>query len=114
MNDPEILRKKLMQFYATFYVIIFISLFYVRNFYFEKTYIFFAINLTWIPQIVHNAAFKNKLSFPLIYIFATSLNKIFVLVYFRTYKGNFLRFENDYIFTIFTLAFHVLTVKLLL
>ena len=100
-----------MQFYATFYIVIFVSLFYVRDFYFDKTYTFFAIGMTWIPQIVHNAVYKNRLSFPLLYIFITTINKIFVPLYYRTFKGNFLKFESDYSFTFLTIGFHFITVN---
>lgn len=98
MYDAAMIRKKLVQFYFTFYIIMFFSLFYVMRFYFDKTYIFYALLLTWMPQIIYNAIYKNRMSMPLINIFLNSLNKVLLPFYFRGCPDNFFQISHDYSF----------------
>jgi hypothetical protein len=98
LNDPIIMRKKLIQFYFVFYIVMFFSLFYVMKFYFEKKYIFCAICLTWIPQIIFNCITKNRISMPGVNILLTSINKMFLPFYFRGCPDNFFQFSYDYHF----------------
>lgn len=98
MNDQSLLRKKLVQFYLMFYLVMFFSLFYVMKFYFEKPYIFFAVIFTWIPQIIFNMIYKNRMSLPIMNILLTSLNKVFLPFYFRGCPQNFFQLKTDFYF----------------
>ena len=60
----------------------FFSLFYVLKFYFDKTWIFVAVSITWIPQILNNIYRKNKLSMPFMNILLISTNRLFLPVMF--------------------------------
>jgi transmembrane E3 ubiquitin-protein ligase len=113
-SDQAILRKKLIQFYFMFYVIMFFSLFYVMKFFFEKPYIFTAIVLTWIPQIIYNAIYKNRLSMPLMNIILMGVNKVFLPFYFRGCPENFFQLSHDYKFISICLVCLILEVKFLL
>lgn len=95
MNDPLILRRKLIQFYFMFYFIMFFSLFYVLKFYFDPPYIYFALIFTWLPQIIFNAIYKNKMSMPLINIVLTSLNKMFIPFYSRGCPENLFQIKSN-------------------
>ena len=97
-TDPIILRRKLMQFYFMFYFIMFFSFFFVLKFYFNKTYIIFALLFTWIPQIVYNVIYHNKISLPLSFIFIVCISRIFPSLYFRGYEHNFFELSPDYKF----------------
>lgn len=94
-SDPHLLRKKLVQFYFLFYLIMFFSLFYVMKFFFEKPYILIAISGTWIPQIIYNVIYNNRMSMPMINIILFSLNKMFLPFYFRGYPGNLFKLSTD-------------------
>jgi len=76
LPNPATMRKKLIKFYLIFYVFLFLSLFFVTKFYFEKTYIVIAVSLSWIPQIVHNLVKRNNVSMPLYSILMNSINKL--------------------------------------
>jgi hypothetical protein len=94
-SDPHLLRKKLVQFYFMFYLVMFFSLFYVMKFFFEKPYILIAISGTWIPQIVYNVIYNNRMSMPIINIVLLSLNKLFLPFYFRGYTDNLFKLSTD-------------------
>jgi hypothetical protein len=79
-QDPQAIRRKLVQFYFTFYVSMFVSLFYVLKFYFDKMWIFAAISVTWLPQIIKNVTSNNRLSMPLINIILFSVNRLVIPV----------------------------------
>ena len=100
ITDPLVLRRKLIQFYLFFYLIMFFCFLFVMKFYFDKIYILIEIVITWIPQIVYNSIYKNKVSFPIIYIILIDLNRIFPSLYFRCYSNNFFQFSPDYLFVI--------------
>ena len=103
ITDPLILRRKLIQFYLFFYLIMFFCFLFVMKFYFDKIYILFEIFITWIPQIAYNTIYKNKVSFPIIYILLIDLNRIFPSLYFRCYSNNFFELSPDYSFVIIIL-----------
>ena len=102
-NDQAALRKKLIQFYFAFYIVMFFSLFYVMKFFFVKPYIFTATLFTWVPQIIFNVIYKNKLSMPMLNIFLMGLNKIFLPFYFRGCPENFFKLSHDYSFILLCL-----------
>lgn len=97
LHDSMLLRRKLVQFYFVFYVIMFFSFFFVLKFYFDKTYVVIALLLTWIPQIVFNAYYQNKISMPILFIVITGLNRMFPSLYFRGYKHNFFDLSTDWL-----------------
>ena len=76
----------------------FFSLFYVMKFFFEKPYIFTAVIFTWVPQIIYNAIYKNRMSMPIMNILLTCLNKVFLPFYFRGCPDNFFQLSYDYSF----------------
>ena len=97
-TEAIILRRKLMQFYLNFYVIMFISFFYVLKFYFDKPYTLGLMCLTWLPQIMYNIYYQNKKSLPLVYYVSVIVSKMFPVVYFRGVKTNFFELSVDYWF----------------
>lgn len=97
-TEAIILRRKLMQFYLNFYVIMFISFFYVLKFYFDKPYTLGLICLTWLPQVMYNIYYQNKKSLPLVYYVTVIVSKMFPVVYFRGIKTNFFELSVDYWF----------------
>jgi hypothetical protein len=88
LNDINTIRKKLVKFYITFYVFLFLSLFFVTKFYFEEAYILLALIITWSPQIIYNSLYNNRVSLPLINIFLNTFNKILIPIYFRGCSQN--------------------------
>jgi len=86
LTNAQIIRKRLLRFYLTFYCCMFASLFFVMKFYFVKKYIFLAVGLTWIPQIIYNTIYKNNVSLPIISILMISLNRIFLPVSLYLYN----------------------------
>lgn len=95
LNDINVIRKKLVKFYITFYIFLFMSLFFVTKFYFEHTYILIAVCVTWTPQIIYNFIYNNQTSMPLINIFLNSFNKVLIPFYFRGYSQNIFNIKTD-------------------
>lgn len=95
INNPASIRSRLLKFYITFYVFLFMSIFFVTKFYFVKPYIIGAIAITWIPQIVHNFYNKNQASLPIIVIFTNTLNKVLIPLYFKGFKDNIFYLRTD-------------------
>lgn len=113
VTDPGIIRRKLIQFYFVFYIVMFLSLFYVLKFYFDKKYIFLAILLTWFPQIIYNRIYRNKMLMPGICILAFSLNKLLIPMYFRGSPDNFFQFSYDFGFVILSVGSMIAQIALL-
>ena len=59
--------------------------------YYSPPFILFSFILTWLPQIIFNILYKNRVSFPIIYIISVILNRIFPSFYLNYFKNNFLR-----------------------
>jgi hypothetical protein len=95
LNDANVIRRKLIKFYIIFYVFLFLSLFFVTKFYFEAPYILAAVIITWIPQIIHNAMYKNNSSMPLIALILITFNKILIPFYFRGCPKNLFQLKTD-------------------
>lgn len=100
LSDQVLVRKKLLQLYFVFYLVMFFSLFFLTKFYFNKSYAFLGVSLTWIPQIIHNIIYKNKISLPWVYVIFTSIYRLFIPCYFRGYVHNFFLISPDYVFII--------------
>ena len=98
LTDPLLVRKKLIQLYCVFYIVMFLSLFYVTKFYFSKPYVIFGVSMTWVPQIVYNIVNNNKVAMPWVYIIFTSFYRLYVPCYFRGNKHNFFLISPDYRF----------------
>jgi len=79
-SDTILLRRKLFRLYAIIYFSIFISIFFLMRFLFEKEFIFLGVFFTILPQIGHNLVEKNRICMPLLNIFLYSLNKLFLPV----------------------------------
>ena len=108
-----IIRQKLLKVYFTFYIIIFISLFFVIKFLFYKHFIIVGILVTWTPQICYNIYYQNKIALPWSYIILTSIYRLFIPCYFRCYKNNFLLISPDYILTFFIIILMILQIYIL-
>lgn len=111
INNATSLRRKLIQFYFTFYIVMFFALFYVMRFYFNKSYIFAAIMLTWLPQILYNFIYNNKRSMPLINIILMSINRVALPIYIRGFKDNIFQLRADIDFVLLFLICFILEVK---
>lgn len=109
LQDPMLLRRKLIQFYFIFYVIMFFSFFFVLKFYFDKIYVIMALLLTWIPQIIFNVYYHNKISMPIIFIIITDLNRMFPSLYFRGYKHNFFDLSTDWLLIFSSIVIMIMT-----
>jgi len=79
-SDSLNFRRILLRLHVVIYLFIFVSIFFVLKFLFEKQYLFLAICLTWLPQIVYNVISKNRLSMPMINVILYTLNKLFLPV----------------------------------
>lgn len=73
----------------------FVGLFFLTKFYFEKRYIYVSVFLTWTPQIIFNFFSKNYTSMPLINILIMSINKISIPFYFRLIDDNVFEIKPD-------------------
>jgi len=104
LNDMNNVRVKLIKFYITFYIFLFLSLFFVTKFYFEQVYIAIAVVVTWLPQIYYNVYYKNRSSMPVVNIILNTINKLFIPVYFRGYPKNIFKIKTDIQFMYFILG----------
>ena len=95
INDVLSYRKKIIQFCFIFYVTILFSFIFVMRCYYSPPFILFSFILVWLPQIIFNIYYKNRVSFPIIYIIGVVLNRIFPSFYFNSYENNFLRIPNN-------------------
>ena len=106
INDVLSYRKKMIQFCFIFYITILFSFIYVMKCYYSPPFILFSFILTWLPQIIFNILYKNRVSFPIIYIISVILNRIFPSFYLNYFKNNFLRIppnKNIAIISVITL-----------
>jgi hypothetical protein len=62
------------------------------------------LTITWIPQILHNAIYRNQTSIPLINIILNTLNKILIPIYFRGCPTNIFYVKTDMNFIYFCLG----------
>jgi len=83
--DSTIMRRELFRLYALIYFSIFISIFFLMKFLFDKQYILLAVCFTWLPQVAYNVFTKNRISMPLINIFFFTINKLFLPVKNKTF-----------------------------
>ena len=95
LNDPNVIRKKLIKFYMTFYILLFLFIFFISKFYFLPIYVNLALMMTWLPQIINNIIFKNQFSFPWINIILISINKLMIPLYFRASEHNIFYIKPD-------------------
>ena len=99
INDVLSYRKKMIQFCFIFYITILFSFIYVMKCYYSPPFILFSFIFTWLPQIIFNILYKNRVSFPIIYIISVILNRIFPSFYFlpllKVEKYNFYIDENE-------------------
>ena len=91
INDVLSYRKKIIQFCILFYITILFSFLFVMKCFYSPPFIIFSFVITWLPQILFNIYYKNRVSFPIIYIIGVLLNRIFPSFYFNYYENNFLR-----------------------
>ena len=93
------LRKKL-RFYICFYAFVFGSFFMLLKAYYDKTYITIMSVILWLPQIIFNCIRNNIVGLPFMYILITTLDRMFLPLYFRGYNKNLFRIRNDTTFII--------------
>ena len=113
LADINLIKRKLIQLYFTFYLGMFFSLFFVTKFFFYKPYIIFGILLTWTPQIIFNIYYNNRISLPWSYIILTSIYRLFIPCYFRLNKNNFFLISPDYTFSFFIISLMIFQIYIL-
>ena len=90
ITDVLVLRKTILQYCFAFYMVMLFTFIFVMKCYYSPPFILFTITITWIPQIIYNINYNNKVSFPLIYYIDIVLNRLFPSFYFNFFKDNFL------------------------
>lgn len=95
INDTLNYRKKLITFCFILYLLILFSFLFVAKFYYSPSFILFNFVMVWLPQIISNIYYKNRVSFPIIYNIGIIMNRIFPSFYFNFVKNNFLRIPNN-------------------
>ena len=90
INDVFVYRKKIIQFCFLFYITILFSFIFVMKCFYSPPFILFSFIFVWLTQIVFNIQYKNRVSFPIIYIISMILNRAFPSFYFNFYEDNFL------------------------
>ena len=95
ITDVLALRKKILQYCFSFYMVMLFTFIFVMKCYYSPPFILFTIIITWIPQIIYNVKNNNKVSFPLIYYIDVVLNRLFPSFYFNCFKGNFLKISTN-------------------
>ena len=95
INDALSYRKEIIKFCFILYISVLFSFLFVSKFYYSPTFILFSFIIIWLPQIIFNIYSKNRVSFPIIFIFGIILNRIFPSFYFNCVKDNFLRIPNN-------------------
>jgi len=95
INDTLYYRKQIIKFCFILHLLILFSFLFVAKFYYSPSFIFFNFIMVWIPQIIFNIYYKNRVSFPILYNISIILNRIFPSVYFNFVKNNFLRIPNN-------------------
>ena len=101
LNNPNIVKRKLISLYFKFYLGMFLSLLFVTKFFFNKLYIILGTILIWFPQIIYNIFYNNQISLPWSYIILTSIYRLYIPLYFRINSNNFLLISPDIPFSIF-------------
>ena len=114
INDVLTYRKKIIQFCLIFYVTILFSFIFVMKCYYSPPLILFSYIFTWLPQVLYNIYYKNRVSFPIIYIIGVILNRIFPSFYFNSFENNFLRFSTKNKFLVFQNILILLLLTLIL
>ena len=113
LNDTNLIRRKLTQLYVVFYLIMFFSLFFLIKIYFNKIFALIGISLTWLPQIIFNAIYNNKILMPFSYLILISIYRLFIPIYFRIYDDNFFFISPDYKFVFFALMIIIISILFL-
>ena len=111
-SDIITLRRRLLMFYCLLYLTLFIHLYYVMEFSFEKNYIIFGVFMTWLPQIIFNTWENNRQVLPFVSILLYSGNKLFLPIYFRGYEANIFHTKIDYEFCLVIIGIQMLMVKI--
>ena len=95
INDTLNYRKQIIKYCFILYLFILFSFLFAAKFYYSPTFIFFNFIMIWLPQIIFNIYYKNRISFPILYDISIIMNRIFPSVYFNFVKNNFLRIPNN-------------------
>jgi len=81
INDVLVFRKKIIQFCALFYMTILFSFLFVMRCFYSPPFILFSFIFVWLTQIIFNIQYKNRVSFPIIYLISMILNRSFPYIY---------------------------------
>ena len=92
--NQNLFRKKICMFYLIFYGSILFSYVYIREILIEYN-IFLFISF-WLFQIIYSTVYRLKPSYSKKYILISSINKIFIAVYLKGNKYNFLELKPNY------------------
>ena len=87
--------QKRMCYYSSFYILIFISFFFLSYLFVYYPAIAIITFLCLTPQIIYNVIYYNKYIYPIIYLISYSFDKIFFGIYFRGYDNNFFRIKGN-------------------
>ena len=95
INDTLNYRKQIIKYCFILYLLILFSFLFVAKFYYSPSFILFNFIMIWLPQIIFNIYYKNRISFPILYNISIIMNRIFPSVYFNFVKNNFLRIPTN-------------------
>ena len=92
--NQNLFRKKICMFYLIFYGSILFSYIYIREILIKYNLILFTS--FWLFQIIYSTIYRLKPSYSKKYILISSINKIFIAVYLKGNKYNFLELKPNY------------------
>ncbi len=92
--NQNLFRKKICMFYLIFYGSILFSYVYIREILIK--YNLFLFISFWLFQIIYSTVYRLKPSYSKKYILISSINKIFIAVYLKGNKYNFLELKPNY------------------
>ena len=111
VNVSTFIKEKL-RFYLIYYIITFCSFLWI-NIVFNYFFIMIICILLWTPSIIFNIKKNNKYGYPLIYIIGTTVDKLIYPIYFRAFKGNFIRCKVNQTIILILVLYVILTIIIL-
>ena len=111
VNAGTFIKEKL-RFYLVYYIITFCSFLWI-NIVFNYFAIMIICIWLWTPLIIFNIKKNNKFGYPFIYIVGSTVDKLIYPIYFRAFKGNFIKCKvNETL--IFSLVLYVIITIIIL
>ena len=95
--NPTLFKRKLFFFYFSFYIILFISLISIKTI-ISNTYTCFALfTSTWLFQIVHSARTSTRPPYPAMYLFLSTVGRLYLPIYLKAYDDNIFELRPSYL-----------------